>query len=342
MSWGGFKGWLAGGLMAGAVSSCSNRESQSWESAGFAEPEPNKFAETEPLAEVTPSEPEEAEHPPPADAPSEPQRPAEQPRDMRPAMDAADHAPAPPPDCELIDRLVAAPAAQIINAAPSAIQLLLMPGITPNSIAWVFSPSSSARGTLSRPAPIAGEQVSFDCETNGTAEIIATVHALRGGIACVASARTVIECKDQPTPPASDPCTGASCLRPSLGMCGRCALDNCASQIAQVNDHLDAVEPILTCVLGKDWPSGERTSTSSCGNSDLLGCYCGGTGAPDCAAAAPAALDGACRDQLLAGADCQDSACLQTSLLDASNATGKAMLYLQCTQDFCYDFCFNP
>jgi hypothetical protein len=189
---------------------------------------------------------------------------------------------------------------------------------------------------------VAGEQVSFDCETNGRAEIIATVQAVRGGQTCSASTRTVIECTDQPLAASRDSCTGASCVRPALGMCGRCALDYCGAQIAPVNDNLDAVEPILDCVLGKDWPAGERAGRASCANLDLLGCYCGGTSTPDCAATAPEALDGACRDQVLAGTGCEESSCLQATLLDASTATGKALQYVRCTQDFCYDFCFNP
>jgi hypothetical protein len=237
------------------------------------------------------------------------------------------------PDCELIDRIVAAPSVQNGNGPVSAIQVMLLPGITPSSINWLYSPSSSALGTLSASSPAQSAQVSFDCETNGTAEIIATVQARRDGRACSASAHALIECTNQPAP---------SAVQSPLGMCGKCTLDYCATQIAQVNDSLATVEPILSCVLGKDWPAGERASAASCANLDLLSCYCGGTPALECASAAPATLDGTCRDALLGGTGCQDSNCLQASLFESNNPTGKALLYVQCTQDFCYDYCFNP
>jgi hypothetical protein len=143
-------------------------------------------------------------------------------------------------------------------------------------------------------------------------------------------------------PAATDSSAAPPDRRPTLGMCGKCALDYCAAPLVPVNDNLAAVEPILSCVLGKDWPAGERAAPATCGNLDLLGCYCGTTSPLECATMAPEALDGTCREQLLTGTGCRDSACLQASLLDAGNTTGKALQYLRCTQDFCYDYCFNP
>jgi hypothetical protein len=56
---------------------------------------------------------------------------------------------------------------------------------------------------------------------------------------------------------------------------------------------------------------------------------------------APAVLDGQCRKEILAGTGCADSSCVQSGLTSAANATGKAMQYVRCQQDFCYDLCFN-
>jgi hypothetical protein len=335
MSWSRSRVWWAGGLSVWVATSCSDRESQTFAEAG--RPGPGEAGHAQPAegerpGHVASASPDPASREPRAETASSAGRTALQ----------ATETSTSPPDCTLIDRIVSAPSVQTGDAGASAIQVLLVPGVTPSSISWVFSPSSSARGTLSKSSAESSAQVSFDCETNGSAEIIVTVQAIRTGYTCSASARTVIECSNQPAAAGSGLCTDASCLRPTLGMCGKCALDYCAAQLVPVNDNLAAVEPILSCVLGKDWPAGERAATASCGNLDLLGCYCGGASPRECSTTAPEALDGACREQVLAGTGCRDSACLQDSLLDAGNATGKAMQYVRCTQDFCYDYCFNP
>jgi hypothetical protein len=147
--------------------------------------------------------------------------------------------------------------------------------------------------------------------------------------------------------PASAP-TGSTCSvgckivapQPTLPECGRCALENCALQRADVDAAPAAVEPILECVLGQNWKAGERAAAGSCGSLDLLSCYCGTISGQDCANAAPAALNGQCVAQILAGTGCTVSSCVAPIFLNPANANGKAMQYAQCQQDFCYDVCF--
>lgn len=127
----------------------------------------------------------------------------------------------------------------------------------------------------------------------------------------------------------------------TLGTCGKCSAEACATERAAV-DAKGGAAAVMECVLGEDWPNGERAPASSCGNLDLLTCYCGDVPGPQCATKAPGDLTGACVQQILTGTGCDSSSCVASAFLSEVNATGIAMQYLQCQQTNCYDDCFNP
>lgn len=172
----------------------------------------------------------------------------------------------------------------------------------------------------------------------GTAQSTGTIGAGANAPARDRMAPSVATPSIQPAPPAAD---AGPAPTAALG-CDSCTRDFCAAQQDAVNARLDSVAAILSCVVGPDWQRAERANASSCANADLLGCYCGSVAPVSCRATAPAAVDGQCRVLLLTGAGCSDSACLQTNLLKAETATGSALRYVQCQQDYCYDLCFNP
>jgi hypothetical protein len=148
------------------------------------------------------------------------------------------------------------------------------------------------------------------------------------------------ECRDPAEPvPAATPDAGAP-ASDALD-CRRCTRDFCGAKQA-ASSALSGAGPILACVVGADWQAAARATSSSCANADLIGCYCGSVTPAVCINTAPSALDGQCRDLLLAGAGCSDSSCVQANLLEPETATGSALQYVQCQQDFCYDLCFNP
>lgn len=257
-------------------------------------------------------------------------------------IDAGESAPA----CDLIAQIVAAPSIQSGDSAPSTVEVVLQPGVSELAVGWVVAQSSSARVVLNTD-PASRLKASADCRSSGTAELIATVQALSDGKSCSEEARARIECRDQPELTAPAQCVG-DCATPDAGAapltsdCASCARSFCGAKLDAVNKRFDAVAPILACVVGADWQRAERAAASSCANADLFGCYCGSVAPAMCGSAAPATLDGQCRDLLLAGSGCSDSACLQTNLLNPATTTGIALEYLQCQQDFCYDLCFNP
>jgi hypothetical protein len=253
---------------------------------------------------------------------------------------ATPDAPAPPandPDCALIAEIVAQPPVQRGNGETSTIELVLRAGVKSSAVEWALMEASSGVGLLF-PSPTSALAVGFDCERDGVAGIVASVSGTRAGKACRQQGQTQVQCVEQgsagvkppaPPPPPSGP-----------GACGACSRDYCGAQLAAVQ-ALAAAEPVLSCVLGAGWSAGERASAESCGNTDLLGCYCGSTPELVCEQAAPAELDGPCLDELLSGSGCTDSSCVKASLLDPARPSGAALSYVRCQQDYCYDICFN-
>jgi hypothetical protein len=249
--------------------------------------------------------------------------------------------------CDLITQIVAAPSIQRGNGAPSRVEVVLRPGVSALAVGWVVSSDSSARVALNVD-PGSRTIASVDCQSSGSAELVATVQALSSGTSCTEQARARIECLDQaqPVPPAAADAGAAPGAGRGSGdagiACSSCTRDFCGAKQQAVSAQLAAVAPILACVVGADWQGAARATSSSCANADLIGCYCGSVAPAVCSVTAPSALDGQCRDLLLAGSGCSDSACLQTNLLKPQTATGDALLYVRCQQDFCYDLCFNP
>jgi hypothetical protein len=207
-------------------------------------------------------------------------------------------------------------------------------------------------------------EVSLSCEAQaaGGAQVTASVGAAApvtsvpaptaGGPCDEGSARD--ECRGQagPMPPATpdaEPATpDAGPATPDAGPaasdaldCSRCTRDFCGAKQGAAS-ALAAAGPILECVVGPDWQAAARAPSSSCANTDLIGCYCGSVAPALCRNTAPSALDGQCRELLLGGSGCSDSSCVQANLLQPGTATGSALRYVQCQQDFCYDVCFNP
>lgn len=244
--------------------------------------------------------------------------------------------------CDLIAQIVAAPSIQSGDGAPSNVEVVLRPGVSALAVGWVVSSDSSARVVLNVDSA-SRSRLSVDCQSNGVAELVATVQALSEGTSCSDEARARIECRDQPEPtPQTVPDAGPAPV-PGAGLdCSSCTRDFCSAKQAAVAGQFASVAPILACVVGPDWQRSARATTSSCANSDLIGCYCGSVTPAACISTTPGALDGQCRDLLLTGAGCSNSACLQANLLKAETATGTALQYVQCQQDFCYDLCFNP
>ncbi|HEU4580379.1 MAG TPA: hypothetical protein VFS67_19115 [Polyangiaceae bacterium] len=206
-------------------------------------------------------------------------------------------------------------------------------------------------------------EVSLSCEAQasggaqvtasvGPAAPVANVPAPIAGKPCAeGSARD--ECRQaEPMPPATpdaEPATAdagpatADAGPPASDAldCSRCTRDFCGAKQGAAS-ALAAAGPILGCVVGPDWQAAARAKSSSCANADLIGCYCGSVAPALCSNTAPSALDGQCRELLLGGSGCSDSSCVQANLLQPGTATGSALRYVRCQQDFCYDVCFNP
>ncbi|MEY2931149.1 MAG: hypothetical protein RL033_1898 [Pseudomonadota bacterium] len=272
------------------------------------------------------------------------------------ALSVREPAPAPTaatPECVLIEKIVADPSLQTGNTATSTIEVIPVKGVSLSSVEWSLVNASDGVGLLFS-SPSNGLAVGFDCERDGIAGIVAGVSGTRDGKVCRQQGQTQIHCVEQSvavapgaTPGAAPPVVPAA-TPPALppqppaepGACGACARDFCAAQLAAVQ-ALPAAEPVLSCVLGSGWSAGDRASGESCGNLDLLSCYCGGTPALECEQLAPAELDGPCREQILSASSCTDSSCVKTSLLDPAQPSGAALSYIRCQQDLCYDLCFN-
>ena len=216
----------------------------------------------------------------------------------------------------------------------------MRPGVTVLAVSWLVSADASARVVLNVD-PGSRTSATVDCQSNGSAELIATVQGGSDGRSCSEQASARIECREQADPsPAAAADAGPE---PGTGLdCSRCTRDFCGTKQDALSAQLARVAPILDCVVGPDWQRAARATSSSCANADLIGCYCGSVTPALCSSTPPAAVDGPCRDLLLTGASCGDSACLQTNLLKAETATGNALQYVRCQQDFCYDLCFNP
>jgi hypothetical protein len=231
---------------------------------------------------------------------------------------------------------VAEPPVQSGNET-STVELVLSAGVKSSAVEWALMEASRGVGLLFS-SPTGALSVGFDCERDGLAGIVASVSGTRNGKACRQQGQTQILCVEQgaakpplvPPPPAP---TGP-------GACGACSRDYCAAQLAAAQ-ALPEAEPVLSCVLGEGWSAGERASAESCGNTDLLGCYCGSTPELVCEQAEPAELDGPCLDEISSGSGCADSSCVKASLLDPSTPSGAALSYVRCQQDYCYDICFN-
>jgi hypothetical protein len=139
---------------------------------------------------------------------------------------------------------------------------------------------------------------------------------------------------------------GARCSRnctliePEQNECQECVERSCAAQRAEVDDHIGEAGPILECVLGKDWARWGDLPAKTCAKEDLLTCYCGTTPGQDCASAAPSALSGPCVPEILVATDCTTSQCVAGRFMKSENANGKAMQYVMCEQDNCYEACF--
>jgi hypothetical protein len=240
------------------------------------------------------------------------------------------------PDCALIAEIVARPPLQRGNSETSTIELVLRAGVKSSAVEWALMEASRGVGLLF-PSPTSALAIGFDCERDGVAGIVASVSGTRDGKACRQQGQTQVVCVEQggvavkppPPPPPSGP-----------GACGACSRDYCAAQLLAVQAQPEA-EPVLSCVLGAGWSAGDRASAESCGNTDLLGCYCGSTPELVCEQAAPAELDGPCLDEILGGSGCTDSSCVKASLLDPAKPGGAALSYVRCQQDYCYDLCFN-
>lgn len=245
--------------------------------------------------------------------------------------------PAPDPGCALIAEIVTQPSVQSASSGTSTIEVVLLKGVQSSSVEWSLMEGSRGVGLLFS-SPISGLAVGFDCERNGLAGIVASVSGTRDGRTCGQQGQTQVTCVEQGSPATKPPVPPPPPTGP--GACGACSRDYCAAQLAAVQ-ALPEAEPVLSCVLGAGWSAGERASAESCGNTDLLACYCGSTPELVCEQAAPSELDGPCLDAILGGTGCQDSSCVKSTLLDPAHAGGAALGYVRCQQDYCYDLCFN-
>lgn len=253
------------------------------------------------------------------------------------------------PECVLIEKIVADPALQTGSTTTSTIEVIPVKGVSLRSVEWSLLDASASVGLLFS-SPSNGLAVGFDCERDGIAGIVAGVSGSRDGKLCRQQGQTQIHCVEQSlgAAPGASPPAVPPVMPPPLppqppaepGACGACARDFCATQLAAVL-ALPAAEPVLSCVLGPSWSAGDRASGESCGNVDVLACYCGSTPALECEQLAPTELDGPCRDQILSATGCGDSRCVGSSLLDPAQPSGAALSYIRCQQDLCYDLCFN-
>ena len=123
--------------------------------------------------------------------------------------------------------------------------------------------------------------------------------------------------------------------------CAQCTKEKCSEPRAGMETEIGKAGPIVECVLGDKWKEGGRASVKSCANSDLLTCYCGSMRAEDCANAPPSSVPGPCVAEILAGTGCDSSMCVAGKFMNGATPNGKAMRFIQCTQDMCYDSCFN-
>lgn len=114
-------------------------------------------------------------------------------------------------DCDHVLKIVAAPSIQKGNGPNPSVELFLKPGVSADEIEWSISSSNGGSGGLFGVDDDVDTLVSFDCTTNGTVSVIATVVApCDDETPCRQQARAQIECVDQsgapeppnPTPPA--------------------------------------------------------------------------------------------------------------------------------------------
>lgn len=191
---------------------------------------------------------------------------------------------------------------------------------------------------------VANVEVALDCGKRPQTVAAAAVDGPRCGDNIINQPEE--QCDGTSLPKNAEP--GSTCsfqcklIRPdSENECVQCTKANCAAQRSALDENISTAGPILECVLGPEWAAGTRAPTKSCANKDLLTCYCGNMPAPDCANAAPSTLPGPCVPEILAGTDCQDSICVAGAFLRKDKSNGKAMRYLQCMQESCYEACFN-
>ena len=192
-----------------------------------------------------------------------------------------------------------------------------------------IAPAATTLVAVTLVCPVAG--ASTGAQTIGTLGAVeATAATACTGGACNASAVAL-----------PVPITGVSPPSPPTA-CSDCTFEFCGAQLAAVNRQPDSVAPLLACVLGEGWQSARSADATRCANFDVLDCYCGSVASFDCGRSAPSAVDGLCRDEILAASACSDSTCVESTFLSPLHPSGNALQYVQCQQDFCYDLCFNP
>jgi hypothetical protein len=218
----------------------------------------------------------------------------------------------------------------LINQASEACDGASLPANAPagsscTDTCTLVTPSSPVCGD----GDITGNEV---CDTNGDgADVLAA--GVEPGSSCSADCASVI-------PPV---------VNAESGTCQRSCvedLDNngaCNGLFSPVGPES---QPVLDCILGASWPEPDRFSASSCANGNLLACYCGALSPSSCLTALPADITAPCKNEILAGTGCdtrpaaEQSQCVAQLFVNPTNATGRAIAFVQCLQDNCPDICF--
>jgi hypothetical protein len=114
-------------------------------------------------------------------------------------------------DCDHVLKIVAAPSIQNGDGPSSSVELFLKPGVIADEIEWSITSSDGGAGGLFGVDDELDSLVNFDCSSDGTVSVIASVVApCDDGQPCRQQARAQIECVNQggapeppnPTPPA--------------------------------------------------------------------------------------------------------------------------------------------
>jgi hypothetical protein len=101
-------------------------------------------------------------------------------------------------DCDHVLKIVAAPSIQKGDGPSSSIELFLKPGVTPSEIEWSITSSDGGGGGLFGVDDDLDTRVSFDCTSNGTVNVIASVVApCDDETPCRQQARAQVECLAQ-------------------------------------------------------------------------------------------------------------------------------------------------